>query len=127
MTEAAREKSSTNLPANIAGMLCYLFTWLGGAVFLAIEKDSKFVRFHAMQSLVTFAGLMVFSYAAHFIPFVGWLLALLVSPLMLVLWVLLMVKAYQGQLYKLPIAGDIAEGQLNKENPPASPPQLPAA
>lgn len=49
-----------------------------------------------------------------FIPFIGWILGLLVGPAALILWILLMYKAYSGEMYKLPTIGDIAEKQLGK-------------
>jgi hypothetical protein len=45
-------KSSTGLDENVASLLAYLFQWLGGLIFFLIEKDSRFVRFHGMQSLI---------------------------------------------------------------------------
>jgi uncharacterized membrane protein len=102
-------KSSTGLEDNIAGLLCYVLTWLTGLVFFLIEKDSKFVKFHAMQSIVTFVSLMVICWILNVIPLIGGLLAGLVGLLMLVLWIILMIKAYQGEKFKLPFFGDLAE------------------
>ena len=51
------------------------------------------------------------SVVAGFVPVVGGLLAVLVSPVSLIVWVLMMVKAYQGERYKLPVVGDWAEQQ----------------
>ncbi|MFO8055682.1 MAG: DUF4870 domain-containing protein [bacterium] len=99
---------------NIAGLLCYVAGFITGIVFLVLEKENKFVRFHAMQSLVTFLALFVISIVAGFIPLVGWLISLLIAPLGLVLWILLMYKAFQGQKFKLPIIGDFAEQQIGQ-------------
>ena len=52
-------KSSTGLDENVAGLLCYVATWITGIIFFVIEKDSKFVKFHAMQSIITFAAINV--------------------------------------------------------------------
>lgn len=52
-------KSSTGLEPNIAGLLCYILGWISGIIFFLIESENKFVRFHAMQSIVTFGGLTV--------------------------------------------------------------------
>lgn len=113
-------KTSMGLEANIAGLLCYVLGWITGLVFYLLEKENKFVRFHAMQSIVSFGALtvvgIVFSVLSA-IPFIGilfWLLDILLSLLVVVLWVVLMVKAYQGQTYKLPVAGNFAEQQLAK-------------
>ena len=106
-------KSSTGLDQNVAGALTYLLGFITGIVFLIVEKDNKFVRFHAMQSTVVFGAFFVL-YIVLTITFVG---ALLILPLMLVqlvVWLLLMIKAFGGQTYKLPWAGDFAEKQLQK-------------
>ena len=106
------EKTSTGLAANVAGLLCYVLGWISGLVFILIEKENKFVRFHAVQSIVTFGALTIVSIIISFIPFIGWILGWLISILGLMLWIVLMVKAYQGQRYKLPWAGDFAEKQV---------------
>jgi len=101
--------SSTGLDDNVAGLLTYLFGFVTGVVFLVIEKDSTFVRFHAFQSTVTFLVLFVVSVIGGWIPLLGSALNLVVTPISVILWVLLMVKAYQGERYQLPIIGEIAE------------------
>ena len=106
------EKSSTGLEANIAGLLCYVLGWVSGLVFILIEKDNKFVRFHAMQSIIVFGALTIVSIIFSLIPFVGSVLSTILSLLGLVLWIVLMVKAYQGTMYKLPWAGDLADKQV---------------
>ncbi|MFA5399604.1 MAG: DUF4870 domain-containing protein [Dehalococcoidia bacterium] len=94
-------KSSTGLEENVAGLLCYLVGWITGLIFFLIEKDSQFVKFHAMQSIITFGACVILG----FIPVIGWIIWILA----LVMWILLMVKAYQGQKFKLPLIGDLAE------------------
>jgi uncharacterized membrane protein len=84
--------------------------WLSGLAFLLLEKEDKFVRFHAMQSVVTFGALTVFL-ALVFIPVIGWVFGWLDIVLAFVLWIILMIKAGQGKKIKMPIAGDIAEKQ----------------
>ncbi len=84
--------------------------WISGLVFLLLEKDNKFVRFHAMQSIVTF-GVLNLSFSLILIPIIGWIISYLISVLAFVLWIILMIKAYQGQKYKLPWAGNFAEKQ----------------
>jgi len=102
-------KTSTGMQANVAGLLCYLVGVVTGIIFYLIEKDNKFVRFHAMQSIVVFGALIVANIVLMFIPVIGWVLMPIVGILGLILWILLMIKAYQGEYFKLPIAGDIAE------------------
>ena len=109
-----RAKSSTGLDENVAGFFCYLFVFITGIVFLVVEKKSPFVRFHAMQSVITFLGLFVASLIAGSIPIVNLLLTPLIWLLGLILWLLLMIKALQGKKYSLPIVGKMAE---QKQNP----------
>ena len=99
------EKTSTGLAENVAGLLCYVLGWISGIVFLVIEKENKFVRFHAIQSIIVFGALTVASLILSWIFFIGVLLWILE----IILWILLMVKAYQGTRYKLPWSGNLAE------------------
>jgi len=105
-------KTSMGLDENIAGLLCYVVGWLTGIIFLVLEKENQFVRFHALQSILTFLPLSVIALLLGWIPFVGWVLAGLVWILTFILWIVLMFKAYRGEKYKLPIVGDIAEKQI---------------
>jgi uncharacterized membrane protein len=105
-----REKTSTGLDANVAAALSYGLGWITGLGFLLTERDSKFVRFHAMQSTIVFLALSLACIVLQSIPIVGMLLTVvIVIPLSAVLWLALMYKAYQGERFKLPIAGDMAE------------------
>lgn len=101
-------KTSTGLDKNIASGLCYVLGWLSGLIFLLIEKEDKEVRFHAMQSIVVFGGINVLNIVLS-ISLVGIPLIPLLVIIALVLWILLMVKGFQGAQYKLPFAGDLAE------------------
>jgi uncharacterized membrane protein len=103
------EKSSTGLEANVAGLLCYVGWWVSGLVFILIEKESKFVRFHAIQSICVFGVLTIAMIVLGWIPVLGVALVGLIWVLGVVLWIILMVKAYQGTMFKLPWAGDFAE------------------
>ena len=107
-------KDSTGLAPNVAGLLCYVALWISGIVFLIIEKENKFVRFHALQSIVTFGVLTVTQIVLSVIPFIGGILIWLVSTLMVILWVILMIQAYSGKMWKLPWVGNWAEQQVNK-------------
>jgi uncharacterized membrane protein len=104
-------KTSSGLTENFAGMLCYLFGWLSGLVFFLTEKENKFVRFHAMQSIIVFAALLVINVVLGMIPVLGWVVAIVLWPVSAILWILLMYKAYKGERFKLPVAGDMAEKQ----------------
>jgi uncharacterized membrane protein len=103
-----QEETTSGLKPNIAALLCYLLGWITGLIFFLIEKN-KFVRFHAMQSIVVFGALSVVQIVLTMIPILGWALIPVVTVVGLILWIVLMVKAYQGEKLKLPLAGDIAE------------------
>ena len=117
--------SSSGLDPKVAAMLSYLFGWIGGLVFLLIDKDDKYVRFHAVQSIafnVVIAGLWILLSILSSVLFAmpslllaaAALLSLVFGVLWLaifVLWIVLMVKAYGGEKFKLPIIGDFAEKQ----------------
>jgi uncharacterized membrane protein len=106
------EKSSTGLDANIAGLLCYFGGFITGIVFLLLERQSAFVRFHALQSTFAFIALFALQVVALLIPGLGRPLAWLLRVAGLVVWILMMVKAFRGERYKLPVVGDMAERQL---------------
>jgi len=101
--------TDTGIKPNIAALLAYVVGFITGLIFILIEKKNKFVRFHAMQSIVVFGGFFVLQWILPFIPVLGILASGLLSILAVVLWIVLMVKAYQGEMFKLPVAGDIAE------------------
>jgi len=105
------EKATFGLDENIASALTYVLGFLTGIVFFLVEKENKTVRFHAMQSIITFICLFIVSVVLSFIPFIN-LLSPLVGLVGLILWLVLMLKAYQGEKFKLPVIGDIAEGQI---------------
>lgn len=104
------EKKGTGLSKNIAAALCYVLGWVTGLAFLLIEKEDKFVRFHAMQSVVTFGLLTV----ASFVPLIGWFLSPLIMIIAFILWLVLIVKAYQGEEFELPVVGRLARQWLRK-------------
>jgi uncharacterized membrane protein len=104
-------KCSTGMQPNLAALLSYLVGVITGIIFYLIEKENKFVRFHAMQSILIFAFLFVLQAVLVFVPVIGWMLIPIISIASLILWIVLMVKAYQGEMLKLPVIGDIAEKQ----------------
>jgi uncharacterized membrane protein len=119
-------RTPIELEENIVGVLCYVLGWASGIYFIQKEKENKFIRFHAMQSIVAWGGItivflimFIISRVFKFIPFLNiiffilyWLLGLAA----VILWMVLMAKAYQGERYKLPWAGNFAEKQLNRLN-----------
>ncbi len=127
------QKTSTGLEPNVAGLLCYILGWISGIIFFLVESENKFIRFHAMQSIVTFGGLTVLQILVSILNRLllsilwqglgSWAMYSTVAGLLgivtIIIWlatlglaVLLMIKAYQYETFKLPIAGNIAEKQL---------------
>jgi uncharacterized membrane protein len=107
------ERTSLGMRARTAGTLCYLLGWVSGLIFLLLERENRFVRFHAMQSLLFFGILNALEWVFSYLPFfgpIGGALGLIVF----IRWIVLMVKAHQGQYYKLPLLGDLAEQLINQ-------------
>lgn len=117
------EGAAEGISENVAGLLCYALGWVTGLIFFLIDKR-PFVRFHAAQSMVIFGGLNLLYFILVRMVFGGFLvggygfftraglLGLVLELIQLavfVLWILLMVKAYQGVRYKVPVAAEIAE------------------
>jgi len=112
------------LPENIAGALAYFL--IPAIVFLLVEPYSRnrFVRFHSVQCIAVYlaavivgAVLRILAFVVFFIPLLGPLVVGLVSMVVglgwIVLWVVLVVKALQGEMFKLPVVGDFAERQAD--------------
>jgi len=119
-------ESSTGMSSNVAGLLCYVAGWITGIVFVVVEKKSRFVKFHAWQSIVTFGALTVVqiilsilgAIAVGTLSFGLWqfahVLGIIVWVITVALWIVLMLLAYQGKMWKVPLAGNWAEKQANK-------------
>jgi|SRR5215831_337903 len=114
--------ASSAMSNNVAGLLCYVFGWITGLIFLLIEpyKNDKFVRFHAFQSIFFNVGLIAVYIVLIIVGIILGVmhLGLLMLPIWLVIWVgivgtwiFLMVKAYGNQTFKLPIIGELAAKQ----------------
>ena len=111
----------TGMAENVAGLLCYVLGWVTGLVFFLLDKR-PYVRFHAAQSIVVFGALTILKIGFGIVMGVGgivgfglWaMIAMLLSLLTLVLWILLMIKAYQHELFRVPIAAPIADGIAGK-------------
>jgi uncharacterized membrane protein len=112
MEETQKSKAILGLDENVASLLCYLIIWITGIIFYILEPENKVVKFHALQSVLTFLPLNILYWIlvyGFWWTGIGLILALIVGVIMFILWIVLMVKAYQGGKYKLPIVGDIAE------------------
>jgi uncharacterized membrane protein len=111
--------TSTGVDARLSALLCYTGWWVSALVFLIIEQQNRAVRFHAAQSLVLFGGLsvlivllstasigmLVVSAAAfqavRMLLYVVWLAAV-------VLWLVLLLRTFKGETWRVPIAADLA-------------------
>jgi len=112
MTAPVPGSSSTGLDPKLAAVLAYLFGCVSGVVLLIVERKDDYVRFHAMQSTLTFLAVLIAGLVLGSLPIVGWLLYRLASAGTFLLWLVLMFKAFTGERYKLPYVGEIAERQL---------------
>ena len=106
----ADTSQDTGSQENLLGALCYFLGWVTGVILWFVEpKTKKFIRFHAMQSIIFSIVLMIIFFVLALIPIAGWIISGIVGLLAFILWIVLMVKAYQGQMYKLPVIGDLAD------------------
>jgi len=109
---APASSAGAGVADNVAGMLAYI-TFIPAIIFLLMEPYNKrrFVRFHAFQCIFLSVALFAIHLVLTIIPFIGGVISLLVSVGALILWIILLIKAYQGQMFKLPVIGDLAEKQ----------------
>ncbi|MGD0402057.1 MAG: DUF4870 domain-containing protein [Candidatus Acidiferrales bacterium] len=117
--------TQSGLAENVAGLLCYVLGWITGLIFYLTDKR-PYVRFHAAQSIVVFGALTIIRIIVGMLFVTGGLAGIttglslgillfwLISLVGLILWVLLMVKAYQGERYRVPVAADLADKIFGK-------------
>lgn len=104
-------RSTLQIDSNVAGGCAYAFGLFSGILLLIIEREDKYVRFHAMQSTLFFLGVTVATLLLASLPG-GWILTGLSTAVVTVMWIILMIKAFTGQRYKLPYVGEIAAQQF---------------
>jgi len=108
------EPNQSGLSDNAAGALAYV-TIIPAIIFLIVEPFNRnsYVRFHAWQSI--FLGITAFAIniVLSIIPVVGWIIVPFANLVLLVIWVYVLIKALNGQRFKLPLIGDLAEKQAN--------------
>lgn len=112
-------KTDTN--RNIVAALSYFLGFITGIIILFVERDDKYVRFHAMQSTLIFGGLFgvnfIFSLVFGGLSFLGFLATAVnsvITVVALIVWIVSMIRAYQGQVFKWPIVGDLAEKKVGR-------------
>jgi len=108
------KKSTFGLDKNIAAAACYFGWWITGLIFFVSEKKDKDIKFHAMQSILFFAVIMMLLMVLRVFWFLGVFISGFVWLGAFAVWLILMLKAYQGEKFKLPVIGDIAEKQASK-------------
>ncbi len=119
------ELTSLGIRARTAGWLSYLFFWVTGLIFFLLEKENRFVRFHAMQSILFFGGLSILeaiikffetAFSFSLVPIFGFgVISSVVGLIWLICWIVLMVRASKGQYYKLPVIGDYADKLIDQK------------
>jgi len=105
-------KSSTGMSPNLAAALSYLLGVITGIIFYVLEKENKFVRFHAMQSILFSGVWIVINVVLTIIPVIGWMMAAIVNVIGMVLWLIVLFKAFSGEQFKIPVIGDLAEKNI---------------
>jgi uncharacterized membrane protein len=121
------ERTLKDLTPNTAALLCYVGLWISGIVFLVLEQKNRFVRFHALQSIIVFGALTVANIILGQIPFVGPGFSVVIGIIGAIFWIILMIKAYGGETYKVIWAGNLAEKLANEVNVSSSAPPVPPA
>ena len=106
---------------NLVAALSYFLGFITGVVILLVEKDDKFIRFHAMQSTLVFGAIFVFDIilgavigAVPILNLINSLFNTLVFIVALIVWIVSMLKAFQGQMFKWPVVGNFAEKQIGR-------------
>ena len=113
-----QERTLKDITPNAAALLCYLAGWITGIIFLVLEQKNRFVRFHSLQSIIVFGILSLASLILGPIPFIGQGFQWALTVTSIVLWIILMIKAYHGEVFKIPWAGNLAEKLTNDTLPP---------
>lgn len=101
------------LSENVAGSLAYLLGFFSGFILLMVERENRFVRFHAFQSVYVSILFFTLFTAAGMMPMTGWIAEVLLMPIGLVLWIILMLNAHNGKSLRLWVIGRFAEKQLH--------------
>ena len=110
------KNSSLGVEENVACFLSYVLGWISGLIIILIEKKNRTIRVHAMQSIIVFGFLTIFGMVLGFIPMLGLLIFPMINIIGLIVWIILMVKAYQGVMLELPVISDLARQWEKKFN-----------
>jgi uncharacterized membrane protein len=119
-TQSPLGPTSMGMQPNVEAGLSYVFGWITGLIFFLVEKQNRFVRFHAMQSILFFGGITVIDIVLNIIGNFGFLgvltflLSSVVGLIGFVGWIVLLINGFQGKYFKLPVIGDYAEKYANQ-------------
>lgn len=105
-------ETSLGLSENIAGSLTYLFGFVSGFIMLLVERENRFVRYHAIQSIYISIVFVSAYLLLGMLPVIGWFSSMVLAPAGLVMWIILMLNAYKGRYSKLMYISDFANKQL---------------
>lgn len=108
------KKSVFNLDQNVASALAYLGLMFSGLFFLVMERENKEVRFHALQSTITFSFLWVLRFVLRLFPIFGGMFASIVSFVICAAVIVLVFMAFMGRTFKVPIVGEIVWNTINR-------------
>ncbi|MDQ2714461.1 MAG: hypothetical protein M3Z08_06105 [Chloroflexota bacterium] len=117
----ANGPTSMGMDANVAAGLSYVFSWVSGLIIFLMEKQNRFVRFNAMQSILFFGAITVLEVGVNIIDQFSSIISVVgcfgvwgLSLIAFIGWIVLMINAFQGKYFKLPIIGDYAERYANQ-------------
>jgi len=110
----AKENSVKEIQPNIRAANCYFIFFISGILILQNEKHNQFVRFHAFQSIYFSIFFLVFVGLINYLPFVGNVLAQILTTAFFITWIYLIYSAYSYREMKLPILGDLAYSEARK-------------
>jgi uncharacterized membrane protein len=111
--QTPQKPQTTGLQENVAGLLCYAAWWVTGVLFLVLEPNNKNIKFHAWQSILTFAAFFIVALIFSLIPFI-WFIGTILWIAGVILWVYLMYMTYQGKKIVLPVVGQLAQKWADK-------------
>ena len=108
------KKSVFGLNENLAAVLCYAGFFFSGVIILVMEKENRYVRFHALQSTLWFMVLGVVRTVVSWLPIIRGPLGWALGVVTVLSWLFLMYTAFAGKRYKIPMIGEVAEAQVNR-------------
>jgi uncharacterized membrane protein len=105
---------AAGLSDNAAGAIAYI-TIIPAIIFLLMEpyRSRPFVRFHSAQCLVLFGFDVAAHIVLHFIPVLGWMIGVIVALVVFIFWLIALIQASQGKMYRIPVLGDLAANLAN--------------